>query len=74
MTDRMPAATHLQFLVLAVLKDGELATRLGRAAKRRVTELFSRERMVRETQDLYMQLLEKNTSAPLARTVQPTNS
>lgn len=60
--------------ISAVLKDGELATRLGRAAKRRVTELFSRERMVRETQDLYMQLLEKNTSAPLARTVQPTNS
>jgi L-malate glycosyltransferase len=47
--------------ICAILQDRELAQRLGRAAKRRVTDLFSRERMVRETQDLYVQLLEKNT-------------
>lgn len=43
----------------AVLDDRELARRLGQAARRRVTEHFSLGRMVRETEDLYMTLLEK---------------
>ena len=45
MTDRMPTATHLQFLVLAVLKDGELPGReirriLARYGVRRTSAAF----------------------------------
>jgi L-malate glycosyltransferase len=58
--------------ICAILQNPELAQRLGRAAKRRVTQLFSRERMVRETQDLYMRLLEKNTNGGVAEALRQT--
>lgn len=45
MADRMPVATHLQFLVLAVLKDGELPGReirriIARYGVRRTSAAF----------------------------------
>ena len=43
----------------AVLENRDLAHCLGQEAKRRVAEHFSLERMARETEDLYMTLLEK---------------
>jgi glycosyltransferase involved in cell wall biosynthesis len=47
--------------ICAVLENRDLARRLGHEAKRRVTEHFSLERMVRATEDLYVTLLEKAT-------------
>jgi len=47
--------------ICAVLDDRDFARRLGQAAKRRVAERFSLERMVRETEDLYVTLLERAT-------------
>jgi glycosyltransferase involved in cell wall biosynthesis len=52
---RDPAA--LVAALRAVIEDRELAARLGQAAKRRVTEWFSLERMVRRTEQLYDWLL-----------------
>jgi glycosyltransferase involved in cell wall biosynthesis len=43
-----------------VLEDKELAASFGRAGIRRVAELFSMERSVRETQHLYQRLVEAN--------------
>jgi starch synthase len=51
-------------VICAVLQDKKRANRLGRAAKGRVMELFSR-----ETQDLYIQLLEENTKGACRRCV-----
>lgn len=45
--------------ICAVLNDRHLARRLGYEAKQRVTENFSLERMVRETENLYITLLER---------------
>lgn len=45
--------------ICAILKNRDLARNLGREARQRVVERFSLERMVRETQDLYVQLLER---------------
>ena len=45
--------------MLRILEDRELAARLGRAARRRVAEHFSLERMVSETERLYSTLLAK---------------
>jgi glycosyltransferase involved in cell wall biosynthesis len=41
------------------LENPELASRFGRAGRQRVTQQFSLERMVGETEDLYLKLLEK---------------
>jgi glycosyltransferase involved in cell wall biosynthesis len=47
--------------MVAILGDRDLARTLGEEAKRRVVEHFSLERMVRETEDLYLGLLERKT-------------
>lgn len=52
-------AVALAEAVHALLKNRELASRIGRAARRRMTALFSVERMVRETEALYVTLLER---------------
>lgn len=44
--------------IYAILKNRDLAKSLGEAGRRRVADRFSLDRMVRETQDLYMKLLE----------------
>ncbi len=53
----------------AILEDTELASRLGRAGRERVTRYFSVERMVRETERFYIELLEatRKGSAELRR-------
>jgi glycosyltransferase involved in cell wall biosynthesis len=43
--------------MLRLLKEPELSERMGRAARERVRESFSIEKMVRETEDLYLALL-----------------
>ena len=57
---RDPAA--LAEAICAILNDRDLARRLGQEARQRVVERFSLERMVSETQDLYVQLLERKTN------------
>lgn len=47
--------------ICAILKNRSLARSLGEEGRRRVAERFSLDRMVRETQDLYVGLLEKKT-------------
>jgi glycosyltransferase involved in cell wall biosynthesis len=51
-------AAALACAICLLLEDRELATRLGGAARQRVTEQFGMERMVRETENLYLRLLE----------------
>jgi glycosyltransferase involved in cell wall biosynthesis len=43
--------------MLRLLREPELAERMGRAARERIRESFSIEKMVRETEDLYLGLL-----------------
>jgi hypothetical protein len=43
------------------LNDRDLARNLGQEGRRRVVERFPLERMVRETEDLYLELLEQKT-------------
>lgn len=45
--------------ILAVLEDAELARSLGRAARRRMQERFSLEHMVRRTENLYADMLDR---------------
>ena len=45
--------------IATLLNDRELAARLGHAARRRIAERFSVDRMVRSTQELYSDLLER---------------
>lgn len=52
-------ASELARAICAVLHDPDFARRLGQEAKRRVAEHFSLERMVRETENLYVTLLER---------------
>lgn len=47
--------------ISAILKDRDLARDLGEQSRRRIVERFSLERMVHETQELYVQLLERKT-------------
>jgi len=47
--------------MLAILDDRDLARNIGREAKRRAAERFSLERMVLETEELYLELLERKT-------------
>jgi len=48
----------LAHAVCLLLENRELAARFGQAGKQRVTNLFSVDKMVRETQNLYVSLLE----------------
>jgi glycosyltransferase involved in cell wall biosynthesis len=45
--------------IVYLLKDRQLATHLGRCARERIAEHFSVRRMVRATEDLYTDLLER---------------
>jgi glycosyltransferase involved in cell wall biosynthesis len=45
--------------ICRVLEDRAMAARLGEAGRRRVAEHFSMERMLRDTEDLYQDLLER---------------
>jgi glycosyltransferase involved in cell wall biosynthesis len=46
--------------VLQLIKDEELGARLGLAARKKIESCFSVERMVRETEQLYLSLLKPN--------------
>jgi glycosyltransferase involved in cell wall biosynthesis len=61
---RAPAA--LARAISLLLEDRLLAARLGRAGQRRVVEHFSLERMVRQTEHLYLNLLEGRTAGRAA--------
>ncbi|HEY3488443.1 MAG TPA: glycosyltransferase [Gammaproteobacteria bacterium] len=50
--------------ICAILENKELAQRLGAEAKRRITQHFSLERMVRATEELYLRLLKRSVRAP----------
>jgi glycosyltransferase involved in cell wall biosynthesis len=50
-------AEALAGAMLRLLREPELAERMGRAARERIRESFSIEKMVRETEDLYLGLL-----------------
>src|SRR6266850_5992781 len=45
--------------IVQLLNDGRLATHLGAAARARIVDHFSVRRMVRSTEDLYVELLER---------------
>ena len=49
--------------ICRVLNDRSLAARLGEAGRRRVVEHFSMERMLRDTERLYLTLLERPQDA-----------
>jgi glycosyltransferase involved in cell wall biosynthesis len=50
--------------VLTLLRDRELAAGMGRAGRERAVQLFSRDRMVRETIDLYQDARRRHGSSP----------
>jgi glycosyltransferase involved in cell wall biosynthesis len=56
-----PAA--LAASIARLLEDGEMAARLGRAAQQTIADRFSVERMVKTTEDLYLDLLDRKTSS-----------
>lgn len=56
-------AAALAASIATLLDNRELATRLGHAARQRIAERFSVDRMVHSTQDLYSDLLERKGSA-----------
>lgn len=64
-------AAALADAVVRLLADGELAARLGAAARRSVLERFSMERMVIETERLYVEELRRVSERALALTVSP---
>ena len=55
-----PAA--LAKAICRLLENPELASRYGRAGKQRIAEQFSLERMVRQTETLYLDLIRKARS------------
>lgn len=55
-------AAGLAHAVLRILNDDALAERLAAAGRERIAARFSRERMVRETEALYLRLLEQKTA------------
>jgi glycosyltransferase involved in cell wall biosynthesis len=61
-----PAA--LAASIARLLEDGELARRLGRAARQTIADRFSVDRMVKTTEDLYLDLLDRKRSS-IRRTV-----
>lgn len=52
--------------VLSLLQDRKLASRLGAAARNRVESCFSVEKMVRETEKVYLSVLKVNNSGKLS--------
>jgi L-malate glycosyltransferase len=52
-------STALADAIIHVLNDQQLAAHLGRAARARIADQFSVQRMVRATEDLYTELLER---------------
>jgi len=49
--------------IARLLEDGGMAARLGRAARQTIEDRFSVDRMVRTTEDLYLDLLDRKTSS-----------
>ena len=49
--------------IIRLLKDKELAAKLGAQGRKRALEVFSRERMARETLELYHSAIAKHSSA-----------
>jgi glycosyltransferase involved in cell wall biosynthesis len=49
--------------IARLLEDGELASRFGRAARRTIAERFAVDRMVKTTEELYLDLLDRKTSS-----------
>lgn len=52
--------------ICALLEDRQMAARLGQAGRQRVVERFSAERMVRETERFYLELLARKGRRPAA--------
>jgi len=59
-------AGALSNAICALLGDGELAMRLGRAGRQRVIDRFSNERMVRDTERFYRDMLGRRRRHPPA--------
>jgi glycosyltransferase involved in cell wall biosynthesis len=53
-------ADALSKSIIKLLKDSELATRMGANGRQRAVELFSRERMARDTVDVYQSAVESH--------------
>jgi len=51
--------TALAAAIVRLLNDAPLAAHLGRAARQRIADAFSVKRMVRATEDVYLELLER---------------
>jgi glycosyltransferase involved in cell wall biosynthesis len=49
--------------IVQLLKDKELAARLGQNGRRRAVEVFSRERMTRDTVDIYQRAIDRHKGA-----------
>jgi L-malate glycosyltransferase len=58
-------STALADAIVHLLDDPQLAAQLGRAARARIADHFSVHRMVRATEDLYTDLLERKRRKPL---------
>jgi glycosyltransferase involved in cell wall biosynthesis len=54
--------------ITRLLEDGQLAARLGRAARQTIADRFSVDRMVKTTEEVYLDLLDRKTSS-IRRTV-----
>ena len=53
--------------IATMLDNPEMASRMGHAARRRIADVFSVDRMVRSTQELYSDLLERKGSGAVGR-------
>jgi glycosyltransferase involved in cell wall biosynthesis len=60
--------TALAGSIARLLEDGQLAARLGRAARQTIADRFSVDRMVKTTEEVYLDLLDRKTSS-IRRTV-----
>jgi glycosyltransferase involved in cell wall biosynthesis len=45
--------------IMRMLSDDAMADRMGQAARHRIAEMFSVKRMVRATEDIYLELLDR---------------
>jgi glycosyltransferase involved in cell wall biosynthesis len=57
--------------MIAILEDRELAQRLGQAGRHRMQERFSLEHMVRQTENLYVSMLDRALSSSRGRGQKP---